>query len=200
MADESLQEPLQSGGRDGVYAFKRLIQKQNFRAMNHSSSQRGLLLHSVRVIGHQLVRRAGQVHEFQQLGGALDGSGAVQAVHASYKVEELRPGKPLKQHQPFGDHSDAPLDFYAVLLKILAEDADLAAAGAQQPGKHFDGGGFSCAVGTKKAEELLPLDREMKIIHGYQSTESAAQSPCLKYGFSHSAIAYQFQGSALTLL
>src|SRR5437899_499891 len=55
--DKALQEALERGGGNGIDAFKGLVEKKYFRAVDHGSGKRGLLLHAVRVVGDQLVRR-----------------------------------------------------------------------------------------------------------------------------------------------
>ena len=54
VGDEALQEALERGGGNGIHAFKRLVEKKYFRAVNDGGGKRGLLLHAVRVVGDQL--------------------------------------------------------------------------------------------------------------------------------------------------
>src|SRR5579871_2890394 len=55
VGDEALQKTLESGGRNGVHAFKRFVEKKYFRAVNHCRGKRRFFLHAVRVIGDQLI-------------------------------------------------------------------------------------------------------------------------------------------------
>ncbi len=62
---------------------------------------------------------------------------------------------------------------YRVLmrLRIEAVEFDGAAGGAQQRGKHFDGGGFSCSVWTKEGEDLACRDVKRDIVDGGKRAE-----------------------------
>src|ERR1051326_604831 len=150
MRDKALQQPLERGGRDGVDALEGLVEEQDFRAVNHRGGERRFFLHAMRVIGYKFVSGIGQVHELQELGGTRGGGGAVQAVHPSYEIEQLRAGKPLKERQAFWHHANPALDLNAVSRQIAAQDVDLAAGRAEKAGKHLDSGGFSRAVRTEE--------------------------------------------------
>ena len=103
----------------------------------------------------------------------------------TFKIQELRTGKPLKQCQAFRHHADASLDLNAILSQVAAKNLDFTAGRPQQAGEHLDGSGFAGSVRPQKAIKLLLLHREVKIIHGQQWAEPAAQSSGLQYGFSH---------------
>ena len=135
--------------------------------MDYGGGQGSFLFHPMRVVGHQLIGRSGKIHEFQQFGSALGCGIAVQAIHPPYKIEQLCSGEPLKQRQPFRHDSNAAFHLHAVLLKVIAEDANLSTGRTQQACKHFDGGGLTGAVGAKKTKELLALYGKVKIIHGH---------------------------------
>ena len=48
--------------------------------------------------------------------------------------------------------------------------------GREQPSQHFDGGGFSRAVGAEEAEELSGRDAQVDAVDGHEFAETAAQA------------------------
>ena len=91
--DHALQHGFQRAGGDGVHAFEGLVEEQNLRGVYHGGGERQLLLHAVGIVGDQFLRLIGELHEVEQLGGALGGGIAVEAVHASGEAEELSAGE-----------------------------------------------------------------------------------------------------------
>ena len=88
--DHSLEHGLERAGRDGVDAFERLIEEENLGSVNDRGGQRKFLLHAVGVVGDEFLRLVGELHEIEQLGGALSRGDAIEAVHASGEAEKLR--------------------------------------------------------------------------------------------------------------
>ena len=132
--------------------------------MNHGSCHGELLLHAVRIVGDQLLGLIGELHEVEQFGRTLGGGYSVEAVHAAREVEELRTGQATEQRHAFGDDADLPLHLNRIFLQIKAEDFDSPGAWREQPGEHFDGGGFARAVGAEEAKELSGGDAQFDIV------------------------------------
>jgi hypothetical protein len=130
---------------------------------------RQLFLHAVGIVGDQFLGLIGELHEVEQLGGALGGGGAVQAIHASGEVEELGAGEAAEQRHAFGDDADLALDVYGIGVEIETENFDSPGTGREQPGEHLDGGGFSRAVGAEEAEELSGRDAQVDAVDGQSS-------------------------------
>jgi len=49
-------------------------------------------------------------------------------------------------------------------------------AGLEQAGEHFDGGGFSRAIGPQESEELSRRNAEGDIVHGSERTEAPGKA------------------------
>ncbi len=47
--------------------------------------------------------------------------------------------------------------------------------GASKPGEHFDGGGFSRAIGAEKPEKLSGSDGQINVVHGEKLAEVARE-------------------------
>ncbi len=176
--DHALQHRFQCAGGDCVHAFEGLVEKQNLGPVDHGGGEGQLLLHAVGIIGNEFFRLVGELHEFEQLGGALSCGGAVEAVHASGKAEELGAGEAAEQGHAFGHDPDLALDFDGMRVEIDAEDFDASGAGREQAGQHFDGGGFTRAIGAEEAEELSGGDAQVDVVNGYEFSEAAGQAFC----------------------
>ena len=96
-------------GGDGVHAFERLVEKQHLGPVNHGGGERQLLLHAVREVGHQLARLVGELHEIEQLVGALIGGLAVETVHPADEAQILGRGEAAEQSHALRHHADLTL-------------------------------------------------------------------------------------------
>ena len=85
---------IQRVGSNCIHALKRLVEKQYFWAVNHRGGQREFFLHPVRIVRHQRFRLVHQLHEIQQFRGAFCGSGAIEPIHATDKIQILGAGEP----------------------------------------------------------------------------------------------------------
>ena len=99
--------------------------------MNHGCCERKLLLHAVRVVGDEFLRLVRELHELEQLGGALGSGYAVEAIHASGETEELRARKASEESHAFGHDANLAFDFDRMSVEIEAEDFDLSRNSAQ---------------------------------------------------------------------
>jgi len=174
--DHALQHRLQSSGGDSVDAFEGFVEEENFGAVNYGGGHGEFFLHAVGIIGDQLFRLIGELHEVEEFGGALGGGLAVESVHAAGEVQELGAGEASEERHPFGDDSDLTLHFHWILLQVKAEDFDAARAGRKQAGEHFDGRRFARAVGAEKTEELSRGHAEIDAVDSDQVSEAAGQT------------------------
>ena len=65
--------------------------------------------------------------------------------------------------------------FYGVGLKIHAQQFHAAGSGSEKSGKHFDGSGFTGAIGSEEAKELAGLHAQVYRIDGGQRAEAASE-------------------------
>src|SRR5579863_9294023 len=91
--DHALQHGFERAGGDGVHAFEWLVEEQNFGAVNYGGGHSQLFLHAVGIVGDEFLGLVGELHEVEQLGGALGGGFAVQSVHAAGKVQKFGAGE-----------------------------------------------------------------------------------------------------------
>lgn len=98
--------------------------------------------------------------------------------HAADEGEVFPRGEVVEQREVLGHHADAALHLEraARIAHVLAEDADAAAAGCEQAGEHFDGGGFARAVGAEEAVEAARGDAEAELVDGAEGTEVPRQA------------------------
>ena len=87
--------------------------------MDDGCSQRELLLHAVGEVGDQLLLFVGEVHKFEQLFGALQRGGLVEAVHAADEAEILAGGQAAEQRHAFGNDADLALQLSRVPRQVL---------------------------------------------------------------------------------
>ncbi len=82
------------------------------------------------------------------------------------KFRNSDPGQPSEQRHTFGDDADLPFDLDGMRGQIESENFNTPGAGREQAGEHFDGRGFSGAVGAEEAEELSRRDAQIDAING----------------------------------
>ena len=173
--DHALQHLLEGTGGNGVYALEGFVEKQNFGCVDDGCGQGQLLLHAVREVGDELLGFVGEAHEFEQLFAALEGGGAIEAVHLADETEILGGGEAAEEGEALGDDADLALDFKGVCGEVHAEHLNAAGGGCEQAGKHLDGGGLACAVGAEEPEELAGRDAEIDVLHGNEIAEAAGE-------------------------
>ena len=108
-----------------------------------------------------------------------DVENGVEVFHARIEVALRDVVDPAEEFEGF-DYSDVPpklsalaehdADGFHVLAALavgnVTVDADFAAGGDQDAGKHLDGGGFSGAVGADVADHFAAFDGEADAVHG----------------------------------
>src|SRR2546422_401925 len=62
--------------------------------------------------------------------------------------------------------ASTPSEGSSRIAHVLAENAHRAAAGREQAREHFDGRGFSRAIGSEESVELSCLDAKIELIDG----------------------------------
>jgi hypothetical protein len=62
-----------------------------------------------------------------------------------------------------GDIRDLPLAGHRVALRVHPQQAGRAAGGPEHVHQQPDGGGLPGAVGTEEADDILPLDLQVKL-------------------------------------
>src|SRR5258707_2715536 len=78
----SCEKGFQRAGCQRVHPFKRLIQKEDSRAMNHGCGEREFFLHAVGIVRNHRFGTVRELHELEQLFAALLRGGFVQTVHS----------------------------------------------------------------------------------------------------------------------
>src|SRR3984957_9295130 len=101
-----------------IHSFEWLVEEEDARSMDHSSGERQFFLHAVRIVRDDGFGAVGELHEFEQLLGALAGGGTVEAIHAADEIEILGTGQALEKPHAFGHDTDLPLYFDGVRGKI----------------------------------------------------------------------------------
>src|SRR5690348_14633728 len=86
--------------------------------VDHRGCQRELFLHAMRIVRDEFLRLAIELHEFEELGGALGGSFAVETVHPPGKIQVLGAREPPEKGHAFGNDAYLPFDFDAIRTEI----------------------------------------------------------------------------------
>ena len=173
--DHALQHGFEGACGDGIDAFEWLVEEEDFRTVDDGGGEGEFLLHAVGEVGDEFFLLAGEAHELEQLLGALEGCGAIEAVHLAYEAEVLGRGETAEERHALGNDADVALELGGVCGEVLAENADAAGGGCEQAGEHFDGGGFARAVGAQEAEELSGGYGEIDILNCSKFAEAASE-------------------------
>ena len=131
-ADERVQQLLDLPRGDRVDPFERLVEKEQPRRRQQRRGERQLLPHAVREVGDERRRRAGEVHQREQVGRARLERLVGHAVHLADEAERFGGGQPIEEREILGHDADAPLDLDRIGQRVDAEDAHLAGGRAEQ--------------------------------------------------------------------
>src|SRR5579864_6544282 len=107
--DHALKHRFERPGSDRVNTLERLVEKKDFGAVDHGCGESQFFLHAVRVVGDELFRLVGEMHEIEELGGSLRCGLAVEAVYASNKIQILGAGETAEEGHAFGHDSNLAL-------------------------------------------------------------------------------------------
>ena len=138
-------------------------------------SERQLFLHAVGIVGDHGFRPVRKLHEFQQLFAAFARGLLVQAVHAADEMEIFRSREPLEKSHALRHHADLALHFNRLRGEIQAQQFHASRGRRKQPSQHFDGGGFSRAVGAEESEKLSRGHAQIHFVHRGQLPEAPRQ-------------------------
>ena len=150
----------------GIDAFKRLIHQKQLGPMDQRRRHGHAFAHAFGIFGDQLVARAVQLEQFQQLIRAFLRHAAVQPVDPADEFDELAAGEMIEQQRFVRHQADLLFDFERVLRHGQTHQRDGACSGRSQAHQHFDGGGFAGAVGPQESEKAAARNRERQPIHG----------------------------------
>lgn len=110
------------GAGHRVHGFKRLVQDQNARAMNHRGGQADLLGHAGRIIGDHRVGGPGQVESIEQVLGATRGLIAAHAAQHAGVDEQLQTGQSVEDLVGLGHDADHALGRVHVAPHVMAQN------------------------------------------------------------------------------
>src|ERR1700733_14260405 len=175
VANHSLQHGLESAGGDGVHTFERLVKKKHARTVNDGGGHGQLLLHAVRIIGDERFGTIAELHEIEEFGGALRCGLAIEAVHAADEIEIFGAGEPSEKREALRDDADLALHGDRIFFKVDPKNSDAAFAGSEQAGEHFNGGGFTGAVGAEEAEKLAGGYVHLNVVHRGERAKTARE-------------------------
>ena len=130
-----------------VGAAERLIQNKDFRVVDQSLSDLGALAHAFGTLSQGTVGNINQLNDAQRGVGCL--AHVWQAMQTRRKFDKLADAQERIEALLLRHQADASIEL-RIVDDRLAQHPHLPAAGPQQPGEQFDGGGFACAVGAKQ--------------------------------------------------
>src|SRR5262249_18994742 len=146
--------------------------KEDARTVNDGGGERELLLHAVRVVSDEGFGAISELHELEEFFGTLASDVAIEAVHLADESEVFGAVEALEEAHALRDDANLALHFDRVGGEIDAEKVHAAGRGSEQAGKHFDGGGFAGAVGSKESEELAGGDLQVDVVYGGKGAEA----------------------------
>ena len=105
-----------------------------------------------------------------------------QAVEAGVQFEVLPHGEFFVKAEGLRHVADAHPGGDAACVHRRAKQAGAAAAGLQEAGEHFHGGGFAAAVAAEEAEDFAFFDGEADVVHGGEVAEGFGEAVCFDSG------------------
>ena len=164
--------------------------------MDDGGGKGELFLHAVGEIGDEFLWLVGEVHEVEELVGALVGGIAFEAVHASDEAKIFRRSEAAEEGEAFGKDADLTFDVEGVGGEVDAEEVDAAGGGSKEAGEHLDGGGFAGTVGAEESKELTGGDVEGDIVDSGEGPEAAGEVAEGDCGRVHWSTGYRVQRAA----
>ena len=141
-----------------IQSARRLVQNQQLRLVHESLHQPHLQLIAPGIFAKLLA----QV-ELQPLCDALDSRVISPASQVAEIDENLAPGQVIPQSELARQIPCHGFDSHAVGSHIFAEDAGMAAGGANQVHQHADGGGLARAIRPQEAEHFPGLHAQIQV-------------------------------------
>ena len=140
-----------------------------------------LLLHSLRVLGEELVACFENVEDSEQLGDLPFRVIAFDPSQVGHHREVLACCQRFVEGAVLGHVAQAFLDFHGILLDVESGDPRHTARRLDHAGQDLHGGRLPRAVRAEKAENLPRLDAQVEILDGGRVTEGASELA----GFDH---------------
>src|SRR5579875_3740369 len=164
MARRVVQDIANDTRADGINTLKWLIEKEYLGAMDERGGQRALFAHADRVIDYQLIGIVIERQHLQQFFRTQANIGFRHPVHMPGEGEKFAPGQALVQVQIFWQDTHQRTRLDGITPYVDATYICGTTYRPQKTGQHFDGGGFTGAIWTQKAEKLTTLYRQIEMV------------------------------------
>ena len=149
--------------------------KRSFGRRQQRGRERQLLAHAVREVRDERGPGPLQIHQLQQIAGAVTRGRGLEAVYLGDERQGLGCREALEERQIFGHDADPPLHGHGIRQRIHSEDAHRAGARPQQSRQALDGRRLAGAVRAEEAKEAAGRDGEVDAIDGAQRPEVAGE-------------------------
>lgn len=154
----------------GIQAVGGFVQNHDLGIMEQGLGHAEALFHAQR-IGFEFVLYAGlHPHRLHHLVDA----GRIHAAGPGLDHQIVIARQVAVHIRVFHNAADAFHRFLEIGGNVVAVDQDAAAVDGEQPQNHLDGGGFTGAVGTEKAEDFPFLYRKGDVFHHRAAAEGLA--------------------------
>jgi hypothetical protein len=163
--------------RDRIDAVGRLIQEQDFRAVQQRAHQAELLLHAAGKFAGLAAAEglhAGHAQQVRQDPPALGGRDAEQVGIERHVFVD---GEIDVEAEALGHVADGVFDGLGILGHVMARDPGLALARIEQTAQHPQRGGLARAIGADQSEDLAAGDLQIQAIDRGQRVEAPGEVP-----------------------
>ncbi len=130
-------------------------------------------------IGDEGRSRGLELHQTQQVRGALPGGGRLDSVDVGDEGEGLLGREAVEQRKLLRHDTCSSFDGDAIGHRIQAEDAHGAGRRLEQPRQATEGRGLAGAVRSEESVEAPGGHLEVHARHGTNAAEIAGELPCL---------------------
>ena len=125
-SNHALKHGFQGAGGDRIDAFEGFVKKKDLGAVDYGGCEGQLFLHAMGIVGDELARLIGELHEVEELRGAPRADVAIEAVHSADERQVLRSGEPAEESQSLGHDADLPLHIDNLALEVQPQNFDSA--------------------------------------------------------------------------
>ena len=172
-----IQDGPEMAARNRIDAVGRLVQEQDFRAVQQGTHQAELLLHAAGKFAGLAAAEgfhAGHAQQVRQDAPALGGRHAEQV---GIELHVFVDGEIGVEAEALGHVADGVLDGLGIFGHVMAGDPGLALARIEQTAQHPQCGGLAGAIGADQSEDLAAGDFQVQMIDRGQRVEVPGEVP-----------------------
>src|SRR5437879_1854685 len=160
----------------------RLVQQQQFRAMNETSGKRETLFPSTRELAGKLVFAFRQPELLDTFTNSLPA--ILHVIHARDKIEIFFNAQILPKTEPLRHVTDFPLNCLALRNHVMTQNSTVSVVSSKQSTKHAQKRGLAAAVWAKEPVDFARGHREIDMVDRGELAEALCHSTYLDDRFA----------------